>query len=164
MTPTELIDLMRLTLSPAELMVRGTLMFWFLFAIFRFVLRRDVGAVGVSDFLFVVILGDAAQNAMIGGGTSVGDGMVLISTLVFWNYSLDALSYYVPVIDRLTSPRKLCLVRDGRMQRRQMRREFVTTEELEAKLREHDIADIATVQAMYLEADGEISVVKRQTH
>ncbi|MDQ6679402.1 MAG: DUF421 domain-containing protein, partial [Pseudomonadota bacterium] len=81
-----------LTVSPLQLMLRGTLMYWFLFMIFRFLLRRDTGAVGVSDFLFVVILGDAAQNAMIGSASSATDGMVLIATLVFWNYLLDFLS------------------------------------------------------------------------
>ena len=58
------------TVSPLELMLRGTLMYWFLFIVFRFVLRRDVGSLGVSDFLFVVILGDAAQSGMIGSATS----------------------------------------------------------------------------------------------
>jgi uncharacterized membrane protein YcaP (DUF421 family) len=64
-------DVFAFTMPPLQLVLRGTLMFWFLFLIFRFILRRDVGSVGVSDFLFVVILGDAAQNAMIGEGTSV---------------------------------------------------------------------------------------------
>ena len=40
----------QLSVSPLQLVLRGTLMYWFLFAIFRFILRRDVGAVGVSDF------------------------------------------------------------------------------------------------------------------
>ena len=79
---------------------------------------------------------------MSGNDTSVGDGMLSIVTLVFWNYSIDALSHHVSAIDRLTSTRELGLVRDGRMQRRQIRREFMTTEELEAKLREHQTADI----------------------
>lgn len=66
------------TVSPLELMLRGTLMYGFLFIVVRFVLRRDVGSLGISDFLFVVILGDAAQNGMIGRATSATDGMSLI--------------------------------------------------------------------------------------
>jgi uncharacterized membrane protein YcaP (DUF421 family) len=65
-------------MPPLQLALRGSLMFWFLFALFRFVLRRDIGSVGVSDFLFVVILGDAAENAVIGDSTSVADGILLI--------------------------------------------------------------------------------------
>lgn len=150
------------SVSPLQLVLRGTLMYWFLFAIFRWLLRRDVGSVGVGDFLFVVILGDAAQNAMIGSANSTTDGMVLIATLVFWNYLLDFLSFRFHAVERFTSPGRLCLVRDGKKLRRNMRREFITDAELHAKIREEGIDDIATIKLMYLEADGEMSLIKRE--
>jgi uncharacterized membrane protein YcaP (DUF421 family) len=111
----DIAELMHFTVPPLQIFMRGTIMFWFLFLIFRIILRRDIGSASITDFLFVVILGDAAQNAMIGEGTSVSDGMVLVSTLVMWNYLLDALSYRYPHIDRLVTARKLCLVRDGNL-------------------------------------------------
>ncbi len=144
-------------------MLRGTLMYWFLFGIFRFVLRRDVGSLCISDFLFVVILGDAAQNSMIGDATSATDGMVLIGTLVFWSYLLDSLSFRYPVVQRLTSAPRLCLVRDGKLQRRNMRKEFITDEELNAKIRHEGIEDLAMIKRMYLEADGEMSVIRLES-
>jgi uncharacterized membrane protein YcaP (DUF421 family) len=149
------------SVSPLELVLRGTLMFWFLFIVFRFILRRDVGSLGISDFLFVVILGDAAQNGMIGSATSAIDGMVLIGTLVFWSYMLDFMSFQFPVMQRFTSAPRLCLVRDGKFLRRNMRREFITDEELNAKIRQEGVEDIATVKRMYLEADGEISLIRQ---
>ncbi len=149
------------TVSPLELALRGTLMYWFLFIVFRFILRRDVGSLGVSDFLFVVILGDAAQNGMIGSATSATDGMVLIATLVFWSYMLDFMSFHYPVVRRLTAAPRLCLVRDGKLLRRNMRRELITDEELNAKIRQEGIEDVANVKRMYLEADGEMSLIRR---
>lgn len=95
------------TVSPLELMLRGTLMYWMLFVVLRFILRRDVGALGIGDFLFVVILGDAAQNSMIGRASSATDGMVLIGTLVFWSYMLDALSYQFRPYSA-SRPRRAC--------------------------------------------------------
>jgi uncharacterized membrane protein YcaP (DUF421 family) len=151
------------TVSPLELMLRGTLMFWFLFVVLRFILRRDVGSLGISDFLFVVILGDASQNAMIGSATSSTDGMVLIATLVFWSYLLDYLSFRFPLVQRFTSAHRLCLVRDGKLVRKNMRREFITEEELNAKIRHEGEEDLATVKRMYLEADGEMSLIRNDT-
>ena len=147
------------TVSPLELVLRGTLMYWFLFVVFRFILRRDIGSLGISDFLFVVILGDAAQSGMIGSATSATDAMVLVSTLVFWSYMLDWVSFRFPASQRFTAPPRLCLVRDGKLLRRNMRREFITDEELNAKIREEGVDDIARVKAMYLEADGEMSLI-----
>jgi len=159
----DIAQLMQFTVSPLELVLRGTMMFWFLLLIFRLVLRRDIGSASITDFLFVVILGDAAQNAMIGEGSSVSDGMVLVSTLVAWNYGLDVLSYRFPRIDRLLSARKLCLVRDGKMQRRNLRKEFITVDELHEKIREAGLEHLDQVKMMYMESDGEISVIKRET-
>jgi Protein of unknown function (DUF421) len=149
------------TVSPLELMLRGTLMYCFLFIVLRFILRRDVGSLGISDFLFMVILGDAAQNSMIGSATSAGDGMVLIGTLVFWSYMLDFMSFRFPVMQRFTSAPRLCLVRDGKLQRKNMRREFITDEELHAKIRHEGVEDLANVKLMYLEADGEMSLIRK---
>jgi len=154
-------ELFQFTMSPWELMLRGSVVFWFLFLVFRLVLRRDVGAMGITDFLFVVLLGDAAQNAMIGDATSPSDGLLLVSTLVFWNFAIDYATSRSPRLERLLASTKLCLVRDGRMLRRNMRREFITTEELMSKVREVGLDDLAKVKAMYLESDGEVSVIKR---
>jgi hypothetical protein len=156
----DLAGILSFTVSPLELMLRGTLMYWFLFIVFRFILRRDVGALGISDFLFVVILGDASQNGMIGSATSASDAMVLIATLVFWSYMLDFMSFRFPLIQRFTAAQRLCLVRDGKLQRRNMRREFITDEELNAKIRHEGVEDIASVKRMYLEADGEMSLIR----
>ena len=110
----------------------------------------------------MVILGDAAQNAMTGSATSATDGMVPIATLVFWNYLLDFLSFRFPATERFTAPSPLCLVCDGRKLRRSMRREFITDAELDEKICEQGIENIASIRPMFLEADGEMSVVKKK--
>jgi uncharacterized membrane protein YcaP (DUF421 family) len=149
------------SVSPLKLMLRGRLMYWFLFIVFRFILRRDVGSLGISDFLLVVILGDAAQNGMIGSATSAIDGMVLIGTLAFWSYRHDFMSFQFPVMQRFTSAPRLCLVRDGKLLRRNMRREFITDEELNAKIRQEGVEDIATVKRIDLKTDGEMSLIRQ---
>ena len=50
--------------SLLELIIRGTVMYFFLFLMFRVVIRRRIGAVGIADILIMVIVADAAQNAM----------------------------------------------------------------------------------------------------
>jgi uncharacterized membrane protein YcaP (DUF421 family) len=155
-------ELFQFTMSPLELMLRGSILFWFLFVVFRFVLRRDVGSMGITDFLFVVLLGDAAQNGMIGDATSPVDALVLISTLVAWNLAVDYATSRSRTLERLLASTKLCLVRDGRMLRRNMRREFITAEELMSKVREYGLDDLSEVKVMYLEADGEVSLIKKE--
>ena len=151
----------QLTVNPAELILRGTAMYWFLFLLFRFVLRRDVGAIGLADVLLLVLIADASQNAMAGGYESVTDGFLLVATIAGWNWLLDFTAYRFPAVRRLLEPKPLPLIRDGRLLRRNLRREFISAEEIMAKLREKGIDRLEQVKAATMESDGEISVIER---
>lgn len=153
-------ELFGISLSPAEIVLRGTTMYWFLFFIFRFVVRRDVGAVGIADVLIIVIVADAAQNGMAGQSESITDSMLLVSTLIGWNVLLDWLSFTFPVVRRFAEPPPLPLVRNGEMLKRNMRKELITEEELWSKLRQAGVNSLDEVERAYMEADGEISVIK----
>lgn len=155
-------SLFELHVSVPELMLRGTLVYWLLFAIFRFILRRDVGAVGIADILLLVIIADASQNAMSGAYTTVGEGAVLVLTIVGWNWLLDWLSFRFAVVRRFSEPPKLTLIARGVPQLRNLRREFITMQELEAKLREQGIEKLSDVKVAYLEGDGQISVIRHE--
>jgi uncharacterized membrane protein YcaP (DUF421 family) len=71
------------------------------------------------------------------------------------------MSFQFPAIQRFTSAPRLCLVREGKLLRKNMRREFITDEELHAKIRQEGVEDLATIKYMYLEADGEMSLIRR---
>lgn len=148
--------------APLELIIRGTVVYWFLFLVFRTVLQRDVGAVGIADILLLVIVADAAQNAMADEYRSVSDGLILISTILGWNLLFDWAAYRFPRLRHLLQPREIRLIRNGKVLHRNLRREFITMEELESKLREHGITDLAEVEAAYMESDGAVSVIRRK--
>ena len=151
-----------ITVEPLELVVRGTVMYWLLFMLLRFVLRRDIGSIGVADVLLLVIIADAAQNAMSGGYESVTDGVILVATIAGWNWLLDMAAYRFPAVRRVLEAKPLPLVRQGKLMRRNLRKEFITHEELMAKLREQGIEKLEDVKAATMESDGEISVIKNE--
>jgi uncharacterized membrane protein YcaP (DUF421 family) len=69
-----------------------------------------------------------------------------------------------PLLDgirRLVEPPPLALIRDGKLQRKAMRQELISSSELETKLREHGIEKLDDIKVAYLEDDGEISVLRR---
>ena len=153
-------ELFAVHVSVPELILRGTLVYWLLFLIFRFVLRRDVGAVGIADILLLVIVADAAQNAMSGGYDTFTEGAILVLTIVAWNWLLDFLSFRFAIVRRFASPDRMTLVQRGVPQRRNLRREFITMDELHEKLREQGIEKLSDVKVAYLEGDGQISVIR----
>jgi uncharacterized membrane protein YcaP (DUF421 family) len=156
----DLSALLELSMNPLELVVRGTLMYWFLFLLFRFILRRDVGSIAIADVLLLVLIADASQNAMAGGYETVSDGIVLVMTIAGWNWLFDWLAFRFPGLRRLMQAKPLTLVQDGQLQRRNLRKEMISIDELMAALREQGIEKVAEVKLATMESDGQISVVK----
>jgi len=64
--------------------------------------------------------------------------------------------------ERLLAPAPLSLVKNGRMNRRNMRREFITEEELRSQMRLQGITELEEIKHACLEATGDISIVKAE--
>jgi peptide chain release factor 2 len=108
-----------------------------------------------------VLIADAAQNGMAGDYQSVGDGVLLVATILGWSFALDWLANRFPDgIGRLVEPPPVALVRDGRILRRNLRREMLTEDELMARLRLQGVDDVGAVRWAAIESNGEISVLK----
>ncbi|CAM4019123.1 DUF421 domain-containing protein [Bordetella muralis] len=150
-----------LSMSPLEIIIRGSMMYWFIFLLLRMAGRRDVGSVGIADMLVLVLIADAAQNGMAGQYESITDGMILVATIIGWTVAIDRLAYYVKPIGRLLTADRVCLVQDGQIRTRNLRKEFITKDELLSELRQQGVDDVNEVHRAYIEADGNISVIKR---
>jgi len=144
-----------------EIFLRGTIMYLALFAMLRVVLKREAGAIGVTDLLVIVLVADAAQNAMSADYTSITEGVVLVGVILFWSYALNWAGFRVPWVGRLVHPPPLELIKDGRMLRRNMEKELISEQELMSQLRQQGVDDIADVKRACIEGDGHISVVTR---
>jgi len=148
------------THSLAEMMLRGTVMYLSLFLILRFVMLRQSSTIGIADILVIVLIADAAQNGFAKEYKSVTEGVLLVLTIVFWDTFLNWLSYHFKFFERLLAPPPLRLIENGTMNRNNMRKQFITEEELRGQLRQQGVLDLAEVKQANLEANGEISVVK----
>ncbi|HEY6820903.1 MAG TPA: YetF domain-containing protein [Burkholderiales bacterium] len=147
---------------PLEMVVRGTVSYWFLFALFRFGVRRRIGAVGMADILILVIVSDAIQQSMAGEYVSITDGFILVGVLVGWTVFTDWLAFRFRAIERVLEPPPLQLIHKGAVLHRNLRAEFISESELKAKLREAGAEDYAEVERAFMESDGKITVILRR--
>jgi len=149
------------TVAIGELFLRGTLTFVGLLVLLRVVGRREAGGLGVTDLLVVVLIADAAGAGLRGEAASLGDSAVLVGTILFWSVAVDAMSYRWPRLARLVKARPRAIIRDGSLDRRAMRREFMTFDEVMSQLRLHGVTDLEDVRLALLEPNGMISVIRR---
>ncbi len=145
-----------------ELVARGSLMYFAILALLRLMPRRSGGELARMDLVFLLLIAEAATHAL-GGYSSVTDALIVILTLMAWDYLINALSFRFPFVERLISARAVPIVRDGRILMRNMRREYITEDELMGALRRDGVDDLARVKAAFVEGEGRISVVTRSS-
>ena len=149
------------SLGIAEMVVRGTLIYLALFAILRFIGRRQAGHFGPADLLVIVLIADAAQNGLGKDYQSVTEGIVLVLTIVAWEYALDWAAWRYPALRPYLKPPALTLVRDGKLLPTALHKEMLSEDELDGQLREHGVEELSEVKLARLEGDGRLSVIKR---
>ncbi len=142
-----------------ELIIRGSVMYLFIFALLR-LFRREQGSLNTADLLVLLLVADAAQNGMAGEYTSVPEGVVLVTTIIGWNYLLDWLGYHIPAIGRLLAPAPVSLVVNGRVRVDNLRSQMLSRDDLMRQLREQGIDRLSEVKRCAIESDGRISVIR----
>jgi uncharacterized membrane protein YcaP (DUF421 family) len=145
-----------------ETLLRGSVVYLSLFALLRFTFKREAGGASITTLLVVVLIADAAQNAMADDYTSITDGVLLVLTILGWSFLLDWIGTRFPALATLTHPHPLPLVEHGRLLRGNMRRELINEEELWTQLRHQGVKSLDEVEQAYMEGDGQISIRKRE--
>ncbi len=148
--------------SLAESFLRASLVYLALLVLFRVVLKRQSGSLGLPDIMLVVLVSEVVSQAMTAQSNSVPNGLVGVLGLLFWNYSLDRLAYRWPWLHRRLEPQPLTLVKDGRPIRENMNAENITDDELAAQLRGHGIESVVGVKLATMESEGAISVIPKE--
>ena len=144
--------------SVLEIIIRGTIMYLGMYILLR-VFRRQSGSVGIADLLVIVIIADAAQNGMAGDSKSITEALILITTIVLWDWFFDWLGFRSAFFERILQPEPLLMIRDGKVIKKNLDQEFIKEEDLLAQLREQGIAGIEQVKKCYLESNGHFSVL-----
>ncbi len=120
---------------------------------------REMGSMTIYDFVLIVVISNAVQNALVGGDTTLVGGLDSALVLLLTNWGLTELSSRYDFFEHALIGEPAVIVNNGRIQWDRMRREGIDREELMAGLREHGVLDIDDVRLAVLEVDGTISVV-----
>jgi len=94
--------------------------------------------------------------------TALTDAAIQVATIIGWSVAFDVLGGRVPALRSILRAQPVEVVRDGELLRHNLRREFITEDELEAQLRLQHVDDVRDVSHAYIEHDGRVSVIRRR--
>src|SRR5712691_11362337 len=107
--------------------------------------KRQLGQLSTFDFVLLLIIANAVQNAMVGPDTSLAGGLVAVAVLLGWHQVIDRLRRTSRRIGRLLGGTADLLIYHGQVLSEHLQRENLTVDELRQALREHGVASIDDV-------------------
>lgn len=122
--------------------------------------KREISQLSVIDLVFILLISNAVQNAMVGGNINylIG-GLIAAATLFIANYFLGELFYKSKKLSKIIQGEPLMLVYEGKPIKKHLDKAKISDDELEAEIREHGVENISYVNLAVLEIDGNISVL-----
>lgn len=144
-----------------ETVVRGVSMYLLILVLLRY-LQRGKTAPSTPDLLVLVLIADAAQNAISADYNSIANGAVLVATIIGTSFTLDWLAYRSETVRKFVHPDPRPLIIDGKLNQQQLAHQLISRSELDTQLRLQGLEDPKDVKAAYLEGTGELSVIKAE--
>lgn len=142
-----------------SIILSSTAVYLFIVIAIRLFGKTEIAQLSVADLVFILLISNAVQNAMVGPDTSLLGGLVAAATLFVVNAIFKECMYRLPWFGRMMQGDSLMLVYQGRVNDNNMRKAKLTTNELLEAIREHGVAKISDVNLAVLEVDGNISVL-----
>lgn len=144
-----------------EFVLRGGVVYLFVFILFRLTGKRQVGQLSPFDLVLLLLVGNAVQNSMNAGDNSLSAGGILMVTLVGLNILIDFLTYRFKKFQLIVEGSPKVLVHNGIIDHTVMKQQMVTRHDLDLALRQEGIADLSCVRFAILETSGLISVIEK---
>ena len=121
--------------------------------------KKELAQLSVIDLVFILLISNAVQNAMVGPDTSLVGGLIAAATLFILNFGFKFLLYKFPSLGKALQGEAIMLVYNGKLMTENLKRARITVAELEEAAREHGVDSLAEVNLAILEVDGNISIL-----
>jgi uncharacterized membrane protein YcaP (DUF421 family) len=148
----------------AEVAMRTAVIYVVMLVGIRLAGKREIGQMTPFDLVVLLLISNAVQNAMVGPQASVTGGLVAAATLLIVNQIVVLARVRSGKFRRFVEGVPIVLVAHGEIQYRNLQREHMTTEELKAALRQHEVESCTKVELAMLEVDGSVTVIRRDPH
>lgn len=142
-----------------DLVIRATVVFFFIFLITRIAGRRELSSLEPFDVILLVVLGDLVQQGITQSDESVAGTLIVISTITLLSVGVSWLSFRSRRVRLVTEGQPIVLVQDGEIIEDNMRRERLTRGDIEEEARKQQIASLTDVRWAILEKAGSISFI-----
>ncbi|MHA8093725.1 DUF421 domain-containing protein [Aquirufa lenticrescens] len=131
----------------------------FIVAAIRVFGKKEFAQLSVVDVVFILLISNSVQTAMVGDDTSLSGGLVAALALFAMNYAFKRISLGSESMSKVIDGEPVMLIYDGKIRPNALKEASISLEQLKAVVREHGVEEISDVNLAIFEVDGNISVL-----
>lgn len=144
-----------------DIVIRAAVIFVFLYLLMRMLGRRELSSMEPFDIILLVVIGDLVQQGVTQSDYSVTGALLAVSTIALLTVLVSWTSFRFRQLRPILAGEPIVLVEDGKVIERNLRRQRLTQEEVEAEARLEQISSLEEVHWAILETNGRISFVEK---
>lgn len=146
-----------------DAVLRATVVYVVLLLLFRISGRRSLSQLTTFDFVLLLIIGEATQQALLGEDFSLTNAVLVIVTLLAIDIALSLAKQRSPSVEKLIDGVPIVLVENGRPLDDRLRKSRVSEEDvLEAARSLQGLERLDQIKFAVLEVSGGITIIPKE--
>lgn len=145
-----------------SVIIRTILMLLALLIVTRILGRRTLSELTFYDFVIGLVIGNISATVITDTEFSLQDGAIILVVSTAWVLALNELSQKSITARKLIEAEPLIVLHNGKILEDHLKKRFYNVNDLLEMLRQQGIFDPQQVELALIEADGQLSVLKKQ--
>lgn len=142
-----------------DMVLRAGCMYLFLMVVLKIAGRRTVMQMTSFDFILLLIISEATQQALLGSDFSLTGAFITIGTLIAMDILFSQLKHRLPAADLLLDGSPVILVEHGRTLDKRMQQLRIDLEDVMEVARQQGLEQTSQIKYAILETNGRISII-----
>jgi len=155
-------DMFVITLPILEKILRPVIVYFFLVVMLRLSGKRELVQLNPFDLVVLLTLSNTVQNAIIGDDNSLSGGLLGATSLLAVNYLTVRFLYKHKNLDQLVEGKADVLIENGQLRPEHLKKELISTAQLEAAARKQGFGSLSEVDQCILEPGGTLSFIGKK--
>lgn len=139
--------------------LRSVVVYLFIIVAIRIFGKKELSQLSVVDLVFILLISNSVQNAMVGASTSLEAGIAAATALFVVNFILKDIFFKSKKVSEFFQGDPVLLVYQGKVNKAHLDKTEISMDELMEAIREHGVEKLGDVDLAVLEIDGNISVL-----
>jgi uncharacterized membrane protein YcaP (DUF421 family) len=145
-----------------DIVLRGIVLFAFMYVLLRVIGRRELSSLAPFDLFLLIVLGDSIQQGLTQDDYSVVGAVLAVSTFAIMQFLVSYTSFRFPRLRPVLEGEPIVIIQDGKPIERNIKRERLTVDEIMEEARLSQISSLDEIEWAVLEPSGNISFIEKK--